>query len=279
MVEAYKPFTLEEALEIRSQKDTMIFAGGSDIMVRYRAWSGTVAEFPKAVLFIGQLEELRGISTDNNMIKIGAATTFSQILEDKRIPEYIKLSVAQIGSTAIRNLGTIGGNICNASPAGDTLPMLYALDAKVTVASQSKTFIVGIADFINGPGRNILKKEELATQITIPLRDYNQFYYQKVGQRKVNTISKVSFFAVAKVDDTLVHEVKMAFGAVSPTVVRNPETETLLKSVRKKELPEIIDRVKESYEKIINPIDDLRSTKDYRRRVSMNIMEGFLRGL
>lgn len=276
MVEAYRPLTLREALEIRSLKNTMLFAGGSDIMVKYRAWSGTVADLPKAVLFIGHLHELQEISVNNKIIKIGAAATFSQILQDKRIPEYIKLPIAQIGSPAIRNQGTIGGNICNSSPAGDTLPMLYVLDAEVTVESLKKAYTIGISDFISGPGRNMLKPEDILTHISIPLGDYNQFYYKKVGPRKANSISKVSFFALDNTDASQIQEIKMAFGAVAPIVIRSPEKEVLLKSIKKTDIPKIIDEVKGHYNKLINPIDDLRSTKEYRRNISMQILENFL---
>ncbi|HAG11862.1 MAG TPA: dehydrogenase [Desulfotomaculum sp.] len=276
MVVLIQDLQLQEALEIRSLKNTIVFAGGSDVMVRYRAWCGTAADFPEDVIFIGHLEELQGISLDNNAIRIGASATFTQILEDKRIPSFIKLPVSQIGSPSIRNIGTIGGNICNSSPAGDTLPMLYALDAKVTVVSKNSTYTIGINEFITGPGENILKQGEILKQITIPIGDYNRFYYRKVGQGRSNTISKTSFFALAKTDDTEIREVRIAFGAVATTVVRSPQSESYLKSIHKKELPNAIDKIKEQYGNLINPIDDLRSTKEYRKNVSLRMLKDFV---
>lgn len=279
MVEAYKPVTLKEALEIRSLKDTMIHSGGTDIMVKYRGWSGTIVDFPKDILIIGHLRELQEISIENAAVKIGAAVTFSQILKDKRIPDYIKLPISNIGSPSIRNLGTIGGNVCNSSPAGDSLPMLYALDAELTIESKDKTYTDSISNFITGPGKNILKGDEILKYVTIPLREYNKVYYRKVGQRKANSISKVSFFAVANVDNSEIKEVRIAVGAVSPTVIRSLESENLLKSIKKDNLPKAIDEVMANFKKLINPIDDVRSTKEYRRKVSMNLIENFLLNL
>lgn len=279
MVEAYKPLTLKEALEIRSLKDTMIYSGGTDIMVKYRGWSGTIVDFPKDILFIGHLKELQEISIENAAVRIGAAVTFSQILKDKRVPDYIKIPISNIGSPSIRNLGTIGGNICNSSPAGDSLPMLYALDAKLTVESKDKTYTTSINNFITGPGKKILKGDEILKYVTIPLREYNKVYYRKVGQRKANAISKVSFFAVANVDNLEIKEVKIAVGAVSPTVIRSLESETLLKSINKDEIFKVIDEIKVNFRKVINPVDDIRSTKEYRRNVAMNLIENFLLNL
>lgn len=276
MVKAYRPLTLGEALEIRGLNDTVVVAGGSDLMVRYKAWGGTAPDFPKDVLFVGHLKELNGISSSNNVIQIGAAVTFSQILQDKRIPECIKLPVSQIGSPSIRNLGTIGGNICNSSPAGDTLPVLYALDAELTVKSKSKTYTTGISEFITGPGKNILKHDEILKYINIPIKNFNRVYYKKVGQRTANSVSKVSFFALANTGASEIYEARMAFGAVSPTVIRSLQAESFLKSIRKTGVSGIIDEVKDRYKKLINPIDDVRSTKEYRKKVAMRILEHFL---
>lgn len=276
MVEVFKPLTLQEALKIRSSKDTILFAGGSDLMVKYRSWSGTIAELPLDVLFIGHLKELQEISLSNNTLKIGAAVSFSQILEDNRIPAYIKLPLSEIGSPSIRNLGTIGGNICNSSPAGDTLPMLYALDAEVIVASKNNTRTIGISNFIVGAGKNLLKKDEILTSITIPLKDYNRFYSKKVGQRKANAISKLSFFAIAKTNTSEIEEVRIAFGAVAPTVIRSIEIESCFKQLKRGELYYLVDKINGQYANLIEAIDDHRSTKEYRKRVSLQILEKFL---
>jgi len=276
VVKVYRPLNLIEALDIRNNENTIVFAGGTDLMVKHREWSGAVPKFSTSLLFIGHLTELQTINIDNNSLKIGAACTLAQILNDKRIPDYLKLPIAQMASPSIRNMGTIGGNIGNSSPAGDTLPMLYALDAQLTIQSKSKTYAVGIEDFITGPGQNLLKPDEILSEITIPLSNYRQYYYRKVGSRKANCISKISFFALANGDAAQIHEVRIAFGAVAPTVIRSFEAETLLKGINKSQISERLNDIKSSYANLLNPVDDRRSTKIYRQKVSLQLLENFL---
>lgn len=276
MVKTYRPVSLSKALDIRTSEPTIIFAGGTDLMVRYRTWSGVVPGFPKTLVFIGHLPELQTISIANNTLKIGAACTLAQILHDQRIPEYIKLPLAQMASPSIRNIATIGGNIGNSSPAGDTLPMLYALDAQLTIQAKNKTRVVGIADFIIGPGQNMLKNDEIVSEISIPLNEYRQCYYKKVGSRKANCISKATFYALFKGDADNIHEIKMSFGAVAPTVIRSPEGEALLTGIARAQIPDLLPAVKACYADLIRPIDDLRSTREYRRKVTLRILENLL---
>jgi CO/xanthine dehydrogenase FAD-binding subunit len=267
---------LAEALEIRSKVKTIVFAGGSDLMVKHRTWSGVVPDLLDTILLIGHLEQLQGITVKNNILKIGAGCTLTEILNDRRIPDCIKLPISQMASPSIRNIGTIGGNICNSSPAGDTLPMLYALDARLKIQSKNNTFSVGIADFITGPGQNKLKEDEILSQIIIPLPDYNCCFYRKVGSRKANSISKLSFFGLAKANASHILEVKIAMGAVSPTVIRSLEAEILLKGTSRSQIPQLLDKILACYDNLLNPIDDLRSTREYRKQVSRQLLEYFL---
>lgn len=276
MVKAYRPVNLSEALEIRSKEKTIIFAGGSDLMVKHRTWSGVAPDFPYPLLLIGHLEQLQGISVNNNTLKIGAACTLTQILNDRKIPDYIKLPISQMASPSIRNIGTIGGNICNSSPAGDTLPMLYALEARLEIQTKNSTYSVDIADFITGPGQNKLKPDEILSQINIPLPDYNCCFYRKVGSRKANSISKLSFFGLAHTTASHMHEVRIAMGAVSPTVIRSLEAETLLKGINCSQIPQLLNSILACYTNLLNPIDDLRSTKEYRKKAALELLKYFL---
>jgi CO/xanthine dehydrogenase FAD-binding subunit len=276
MVKAYRPVNLAEALEIRSKEKTIVFAGGSDLMVKHRTWSGVVPDFSYPLLLIGHLEQLQGISVKNNILEIGAACTLTQILNDVRVPDCIKLPISQMASPSIRNIGTIGGNICNSSPAGDALPMLYALDAGLKIQTKNSTYSVGIADFITGPGQNKLKSDEILSQIIISLPDYNCCLYRKVGSRKANSISKLSFYGLARTNTTHIHEVKIAMGAVSPTVIRSHEAETLLKGTERSQIPQLLNEILTYYDNLLNPIDDLRSAGEYRKKVSLQLLEYFL---
>lgn len=276
MANACRPVSLEEALALRNREATTVFAGGSDLMVRYRQWSGVVPDFPGTVLFIGHLPEIRRIGREKDIWKIGAACTIAQILEDRGIPDHIKLPLLSMASPSMRNVATLGGNICNASPAGDTLPMLYALDAKLTLRSMDNTRTVAIADFITGPGKNILAADEILTEITIPPGDWPRAYYKKAGARKANSISKVTFYAVARFHGDRIADIRMAIGAAAPTVVRNREAEALLHNRDKSRVPALLETVTDHYAASLRPIDDLRSTEKYRRKTALRIMEHFL---
>ncbi len=276
MVASYRPVNLEEALEIRKNEQTLVFAGGTDLMVKHKTWSGTVPGFMNTILFTGHLAELRQIFRDQQYLHIGAACTLSQILREPVVPEWIKRPFAEMASPAIRNMATIGGNICNASPAGDTLPMLYALDARLTLQSAGNTEYIAIKDFIAGPGMTSLKPDQILTEISIPATAYTCCYYRKVGQRKANSISKISFYAVNNSDTDRISQVKIAFGAVGPVVVRSAEAEALLQGIQKLRISDVTGEITAIYEKLINPIDDLRSSKTYRQKVALRLLEDYL---
>jgi CO/xanthine dehydrogenase FAD-binding subunit len=177
---------------------------------------------------------------------------------------------------AIRNIGTFAGNICNASPAGDTLPMLYALDAKVVVMSVSGRREITIENFITGPGSTCLKNDEILTHIIIPNKVFSHTYYHKVGTRKANSISKVSVFAVATVVVDRVSDIRMAIGSCGPTVIRVREAEKRIIGSNVKDLVQMMELILKMFDDNIVPIDDIRSTKDYRSKVALNLIETFL---
>jgi xanthine dehydrogenase FAD-binding subunit len=267
MVNGYIAESLEDALKIRKNFEVMPLAGGTDIMVK---------EHHQDILFIGHLKELKEITVQNNYLHLGAACTFSEIIENKLVPEYIKEILLGIGSPAIRNMGTIGGNICNASPAGDTLPLLYALNSYFIIKSLDEVRKTTIANFIAIPGKNNLKNDELLQEIIIPLNQFNIIYYKKVGTRKANSLSKASFIGFAQINNKAIEDIRIAFGAVSPTVVRDKNIEKILIGLNGKELENNLPKIKEMYANLIWPIDDQRSSKEYRKKVSLNLLAYFL---
>jgi CO/xanthine dehydrogenase FAD-binding subunit len=279
MVDAFRPQTLDEALDIRESRRTILFAGGSDLMVRHRTWSGLPPTLPAPALMIGHLEELRGIGMDGDTLDIGACATLAEIIDHPCVPDCVRLPLTRMASPSIRAIATLGGNIANASPAGDTLPMLYCLDALLTLRSRSRTESVSIADFITGPGSTILRDDQILTRIHIPLMDYTHLLFDKVAGRRANAISKLSLYAVARVDDSCVEEVRMAFGAMAPTVVRSREAEALLTMAPTLRIPSLLERVEECCLPLITPMDDQRSTREYRLDVAFGLLERFLRGL
>jgi CO/xanthine dehydrogenase FAD-binding subunit len=277
MVNIISPSTLEEALNIRGGLKCLIYNGGTDLMVKYKSWSSTIPKFPCDLLYIGDLKELQTIEIRAEHLILGSAVKLAQILQDRRIPEYIKYPIRQMGSPAVRNAGTLGGNLCNASPAGDTLTMLYALDATVTLANAKGFRLMKVSDFVLGPGKTGLAPEEILTYITIPLHHFNRIEYEKIGSRKANAISKLSFYGVALVEGSRIEQVRIAFGAVGPTVIRIESAENLLLGADLVDIPELEDDFYAYYEKGIVPIDDVRSTKNYRKQVAMRLLREFIK--
>lgn len=279
MVEVFRPQTLDEALGIRDSRTTTIFAGGSDLMVRHRGWSGTPPTLPAPALMIGHLEELRGIDLGGDTLSIGACATLAEIIAHPGVPDCVRLPLNHMASPSIRGIATLGGNIANASPAGDTLPMLYALDARLELRSRSRTELLAMPDFITGPGSTALGDDQILTRIRIPLAEYQRLLFEKVAGRRSNSISKLSLYAVARVAGPCLEEVRISFGSVAPTVVRSPEAESLLAMQPTERIPALLERVKGCFSPLITPVDDQRSTREYRQKVALGLLERFLLGL
>lgn len=276
MVESYSPNNLKEALKILNEEDVIIYAGGTDLMVRYKNIPSLLPKFNKNLLYIGNLQELKGINESSSNIEIGSACTLSYLLEIPGVPEVLKEAIRNIASPAIRNIGTLGGNICNASPAGDTLPILYALDAKLKLSSIDSSREVKINDFILGPRKINLKENEILESILIEKLNFNKSYYEKVGARKSLAISKISFIALGDIRDEKINDIRIAIGSVGPKIVRVKEAENLLKGKNVNNIDSLITEIKHIYSEEIVPIDDQRSTAHYRKIVALRLIQYFL---
>jgi CO/xanthine dehydrogenase FAD-binding subunit len=275
MVAAYRPKNLKDALEAIIYTEHIVLAGGTDLMVKKKRGAGLLPAFDKPVLFIADLEELKQISEKEGYLTIGAACSFSSLINNPLIPALYKQVFLQIASPAVRNIATIGGNICNSSPAGDSLPLLYALDASVIIENSCRRIEIPIADFITGPGRNMLTSSELVTAIRLPVLHFDHVVYKKVSARKSTALSKVSFVAMAKLKDSRLEDVRIAFGSVAPTIVRSRDVEEAIiynSSNGSLDITEIISY----YTNLIKPIDDQRSTAFYRRKVCKRLLVDFL---
>ncbi|MDF2503353.1 FAD binding domain-containing protein [Clostridium sp.] len=275
----YMPENLQEALEIIDKDEVIILAGGTDLMVRRKSPSGLIPKFDKNTLFVNNIEELKNITKDDNYINIGSGCTLSKISDNSIIPDYVKEVIWDFASLGIRNAATMVGNICNASPAGDTLPLLYALNAKLVIKSLKEEKIVDIKDFIKGPGRHILNKNEIVTEIKIPLENFNKFYYKKVGTRKATAISKLSFVGIARLKANVVEDIRIAFGAVAATIVKSDDLEKRFVGKTLEEIDLIKGDITDEYAKLITPIDDQRSNKNYRKKVAINLLNDFIKQL
>ncbi|MGI9065521.1 MAG: FAD binding domain-containing protein [Pyrinomonadaceae bacterium] len=270
------PKSLDDALNALAREPGVWqpFAGGTDLMVLLE--SGKLPH--KNYLNIWNLAELRGIEVSNQYVTLGALTTYTEVQANpilrKEFPMLCQ-AASETGGLAIQNRGTLGGNIANASPAADSPPALLAYDAEVELISLNAARWVPYAGFHTGYKQMIMRADELLTRIRLPrVSTEVRHYYRKVGTRKAQAISKVCFAATARVNEGTLHHVRIVLGSVAPVPLRCIKTEDALRGVRLDRSS--IEQAQAALAGEIVPIDDIRSTKDYRLRVSLNLLEDFL---
>jgi CO/xanthine dehydrogenase FAD-binding subunit len=232
-------------------------------------------------LNIWELPELRGIQVSETHITLGALTTYTEVQDNKILQaEFPMLCQAakETGGLAIQNRGTLGGNIANASPAADSPPALLAYDAELELVSNESSRWISYQGFHTGYKQMTMRPNELLRAIRLPRSSQGlTHYYRKVGTRRAQAISKVCFAAVARMDGPQITDVRIALGSVAPIPIRCTETESALRNQTVS--AESLAAARASLNTEIAPIDDVRSTRDYRLRVSLNLLEDFLRQL
>jgi len=249
-------------------------AGGTDLMV---SLTGELAPPPASVVDLWAIEALRGIAIDGDALTLGALTTYTDVRRSALCREHVPALVeaaATIGAAQIQNRGTLGGNIANASPAGDTLPVLLAADAVIVVGSERGERDVPAAEFWTGYRETALAHDELIVRIRLPLAAEREMRFRKVGTRRAQAISKV-VIAVAWQGDGSWRDVRVALGSVAPTPVRAAATEAALEDRRP--TPETADAAAETLAGELAPIDDVRSTAEYRRLVAARVLHRIVR--
>ena len=276
MVKHYIPQTLKEALEVLNAHDCYIMAGGTDLMVVKHQRSGLIPNFDKDVCYISNLEELQYIFEDEKGVHIGAGTKFSDIEENELVPEILKQIIHELASPNIRNMATMAGNIANASPAGDSIVGLYLLDAELELVNINGSRMMPIKDFIFGVRKIHREKNELIKEIFIPHHDDLNTYWRKVGSRAAESISKITFAGGYEVENGKLKDLRMAFGSVSITCVRDRRVEEKYIGMSVEELHNHVEDVIKDMGKFVQPITDQRSTKEYRYKVAMNILKDFI---
>jgi len=250
------------------------FAGGTDLMVLFE--SGKLPH--KNYLNIWNLSELRGIEISAEHVTLGALTTYTEVQANPILREEFPMlcqAASETGGLAIQNRGTLGGNIANASPAADSPPALLAYDAEVELVSLNAARWVPYVDFHTGYKQMIMSADELLARIRLPrVSNDVHHYYRKVGTRKAQAISKVCFAATARTHESTMEDVRIVLGSVAPVPLRCIQTEDVLRGVTLDRSS--IRRARAALAGEIVPIDDIRSTKDYRLKVSLNLLEDFL---
>jgi len=269
------PGSLDEAYALLAGAEFQPIAGGTDLLVQI---TGELAPPPERVLDIWRLDELRGISLDDGTLSLGALTTYTEIRRSKLCQEMLPVLVdaaATIGAAQIQNRATLGGNAINASPAGDTLPVLLATDALLVLGSARGQRTIPAADFWPAYRRTARAADELLLRIRIPLGAGRHVRFRKVGTRRAQAISKVVAALSWREDGGVWRDVRLALGSVADRPIRATQTEAVLEGAAPRK--ETADHAAATVAAEIAPIDDVRSTAEYRRVVTARVLHRLLR--
>jgi CO/xanthine dehydrogenase FAD-binding subunit len=274
---AVTPNSLDEAYELLAERGrrAKIIAGGTDLMVALNAGSLDAKEF----IDIWGLNELRGIDDEGETIRLGALTTYTQLIKSPlvrmSVPALVEAS-RTIGAIQIQNRGTIGGNIVNASPAGDSLPVLAVFDAEVEIGSIRGVRRVDFNRFYMGYRQTMMEPDEILLAVRLPKLKLNErSFFLKVGTRRAQAISKIVMAVKVETTGAVIDSIRVALGSVAPTVIRARQTESLLTNAILD--ASLIERAKGTISEEIAPITDVRSTEHYRRTVAGNALAKILR--
>ena len=272
LVSVLLPRSLDELWAMmRDCPDAAVYAGGTDLLVKIR--SGVMSR--KRLICLERIQELKGVEDQGNRVVVRAATTFTELLRDSVVATHFPVlakAVSELGSPLVRHMGTIGGNICTASPAGDTLPPLVAIKAVVCLSSGKGIRSLPIERFIVGPGQTVLESGEILSAIHIEKPHPQSIqHFEKVGRRNALACSLASMAAVIRLsEDGNVSAASLAWGSVGPTVITCSEAVDALigRPLSLESLSEAAAIVRQA----VRPITDIRATADYRREVAGNLL-------
>lgn len=267
-----KPNSVGEAVDVLESSQGTILAGGTDLCV----YMAEGLRSPDTLIDIGSIDSMRSIQTVKNdreedVIRIGACASMAEIAATEALPTCLRQGAQAVGSPQIRNLGTIGGNVCNASPCGDTLAPLLTLDARFILRSAGGTRAINSEDFFTGPKQSVLEPNEILESIDLPAASRQKASaFRMIGNRKGQAISQVNAAVCLTVVDGRMADVRVAVGSVAPVPLRLGKLEEFLagKGIRDVSLQQIRGSVMDG----IRPIDDVRSSASYRQEVTVALV-------
>ncbi|MCP3674421.1 MAG: xanthine dehydrogenase family protein subunit M [Gammaproteobacteria bacterium] len=279
----YTPSTLAEAVQLLAncEGNATLLAGGTDLMNQVNAGAKTIAT---NFINIKRIKELSDITITDNKIRIGALTSITAIQQSELIKEQASIlsdTADAFASGQIRNSATIGGNLCNASPAGDGCIPLLALDAVVGLSSfengEVKTRLLALKDFFVGPGSTQCHTNEILSFVEFDAKPEGIGFFEKFGTRPALDISIVSIGFHASKNNKTLSNVRIALGAVGPTPLRAYETEKVIENKTLNDLtPEFITSVEEIIAQEISPISDVRGSDWYRKEMVSKLLKRIL---
>lgn len=271
-----RPRNLDEACELRAKHpDWMLLAGGTDLMV-----TANHRPVPAGIIDLWRMPGLGGIAATGAQVTIGAGTTWYEVETDTAIlARWLPLALAarEIGALQIQARGTLGGNVGNSSPVGDSLPVLLALDAELELASVRGKRRVAYKDFCTGYKQTALAPDELIVSATLPAPSPTMHTtWRKVGTRRAQSISKVMGAAAIDVDGGVIRSARVALGAVADRPIRVAAVEDAVRGLTP---AKAADAARAALRTAIKPIDDVRSTAVYRLDVAENLVARFFSGI
>ncbi|MDO4336694.1 MAG: xanthine dehydrogenase FAD-binding subunit XdhB [Eubacteriales bacterium] len=270
----YNAKTIEEAVSLlKAHPDARIISGGSDVLIKIR--EGKMAG--TSLVCIRDIPQLKGVKRlESGDISIGAGTTFSHITNDPVIQRYIPAlgeAVDQVGGPQVRNIGTIGGNICNGAVSADSAPTVFSLNALLRIEDGEGGRTVPVRDFYLGPGRVDLKQGDVLTHVIIPAKEYQGYHghYVKYSMRNAMDIATLSCSVVSKVNlqENILEDVRITFGVAAPVPFRCVQTEEALKG--KSLCSELYEKAAELVRLEINPRDSWRASREFRLQIGGEI--------
>jgi carbon-monoxide dehydrogenase small subunit/xanthine dehydrogenase small subunit len=272
--EADTPRTLTEAYALLAEGGRRPLAGGTDALVERAAGVGATGRY----LDLAALAELRGIRAADGVLVLGASTTYAELRRSPLVAEHAPVlaeMAAEVGAAQIQNRGTLGGNIATASPAGDSLPVLLALDAEIVVGSARGERTVPATAFFPAYRRIALAPDELILRVRVPIRSDRTVTFRKVGTRRAQAISVVVLAIAWRWEAGLWRDVRVALGSVAPTPIRARVTERALEGAAP--TADVAALAAATLIAEIAPIDDVRSTAEYRRAVAGRVLHRIIR--
>ena len=270
----YNAQSIKEAVNLlKEHPDARIISGGSDVLIKIR--EGKMAG--TSLVSIRDIKEIQGVTLmDSGDIYIGAGTTFSHVTNDPVIREHISVlgeAVDQVGGPQVRNIGTIGGNVCNGAVSADSAPTLFSLNAMLRIADGEGGRTVPIDMFYLGPGKVDLHCGDVLTHIIIPGKEYQGYHghYIKYSMRNAMDIATLSCSVVSKVDTAAntLEDVRITFGVAAPVPCRCKKTEAALRGMEIGEA--LYEKIKTLVREEINPRDSWRASKEFRLQIGGEI--------
>jgi CO/xanthine dehydrogenase FAD-binding subunit len=280
ITEFYAPVSVQDAVGLLEEKGrgACVLAGGTDVMVRVRR--GLVPSDVTALVSVHRVEGLRGVRQEDDELVVGAATTATDLIRDAMIARHapILARVAdRLASAQIRNLATIGGNLVNASPAGDLIIPLLLLDARLVLVSTGGKRTVPVEEFFTGPGESVLRPDELLVEARCALPPGERvFRFEKAGTRPAMECSVVTVGVAYTPREGKLTDVRVAFGSSAPVPLRGRKTEAVLEG--RPVDPERLQRAAQTARREVRPISDVRGSAEYRRVLAGAFLRRLLHG-